>query len=46
MLSRDEHKELLRDADERVLPRRHGESDEAYGKRMHEYLSGAAVKRG
>lgn len=46
MLSRDEHKKLLRDTDERVLPCRHGESDEEYGKRMHEYLNGAPVQRG
>ena len=43
MLSREEHKALLRDADERVLPRRKGETDEAYGRRMYEPLNGRAL---
>ena len=45
MLSRDEHKKLLREADERVLPRRKDETDEAYGRRMYEHLNGAAPPR-
>ena len=43
MLSKEDHKNLLREADERVLPRRPDESDETYGKRMYQYLNGGCI---
>lgn len=39
MMTLDEHRNLLRDVDERALPRRQGESAADYGKRMREYLN-------
>jgi hypothetical protein len=44
-MTKEEHIKLLREADERVLPRRKNEADEAYGRRMHEHLNGSPVSR-
>ena len=38
-MTRDEHKKLLREVDERCLPQREWETDEAYAKRMYDYLN-------
>lgn len=39
MISKDEHRKLLREVDERVLPRRDWETDDEYAKRMRDYLN-------
>lgn len=38
-MNEEEHRKLLRDVDERVLPRRELETDEEYGKRMYDFLN-------
>lgn len=37
-MNQDEHRRLLKEADERVLPRHPSESDAEYGERMRKHL--------
>ena len=37
-MNRDEHRKMLKEVDERVLPRREWETDEEYGHRMYAFL--------
>jgi hypothetical protein len=38
-LNEQEHRKFLREVDERVLPKREGETDDQYAQRMYDYLN-------